>query len=116
VYRQQLAFYGATISNAFSFNKVISLISIVTPPLSYTTDRFSATKVETPVLQAGVISSDFNPSIPTLNIAEESRASTDIISIGTVVTASDTTADIYQHHLIILSNILILFNQQMSLS
>jgi hypothetical protein len=49
------------------------------------------------VLQSSFISSDLDTSIPTLNIAEESIASTDIISIETVVTVSDTTAASFEY-------------------
>jgi hypothetical protein len=43
------------------------------------------------VLQYSLISADSGTALPSLNIAEESKASTDIISIETVVTVSDTT-------------------------
>jgi hypothetical protein len=46
-------------------------------------------EVEASVLQSSFILSDLDTSIPTLNIAEESIASTDIISIETVVTVSE---------------------------
>jgi hypothetical protein len=74
---------------------VLSLNYTVTTPLFYTTDQLSATKVETPVLQSSFISADTGTSMPSLNIAEEARASTDIISIETVVTVSDTTAVLF---------------------
>ena len=54
-------------------------------------------EVETSGLQSSIISSDLDTSIPTLNIAEESIASTDIISIETVVTVSDTTAASFEY-------------------
>jgi hypothetical protein len=85
------AFDSAT-SNIISINSLITHSSIVTTPLFYTTDPLSATEVETPVLQSSFISDDSGTSVPSMNIAEESRASTDIISIETVLTVSDTTA------------------------
>ena len=83
--------YDATKSNTVSINSVLSLIYAVTTPLFYTTYILPATEVETPVLQSSFISADSGTSLPSLNIAEKSRASTDIISIETVVTVSDTT-------------------------
>jgi hypothetical protein len=54
-------------------------------------------EVEASVLQSSFISSDLATSIPTLNNAEESIASTDIISIETVVSVSDTTAVSFEY-------------------
>jgi hypothetical protein len=84
--------YDATKSNTVYINSLLSLNYIVTTPLFYTTDLSPATEVETPVLQYSFISADTGTSMPSLNIAEESRALTDIISIETLVTISDTTA------------------------
>ena len=70
----------------------LSLNYTVTIPLLYATALLPATEVKTPVLQSSFTSADSETSMPSLNIAEESRASTDIISIETVVTVSDTTA------------------------
>jgi len=84
--------YDATKSNTVSINSVLSLNYTITTPLFYTTDLLPATEVETPVLQSSFISADSGTSMPSLNIAEESRASTDIISIETVVTVRNTTA------------------------
>jgi hypothetical protein len=89
--------YGATKSNTVSINGGISLNYTVTTPLFYTTDQLSDMEVETSGLQSSIISSDLDTSIPTLNIAEESIASTDIISIETVVTVSDTTAASFEY-------------------
>ena len=114
--------YGATKSNTVSFNGGISLNYTVTTPLFYTTDQLSDMEVESSVLQSSFISSDLDTSIPTLNIAEDSIASTDIISIETVVTVSDTTAASFEYvatTVDILStslNLLIFINQRMSLS
>ena len=83
--------YDSTKSNTVSINDVLSLRYTVTTPLFYTTDLSPATQVEKPVLQSSFISADTGTSMPSLNIAEEARASTDIISIETVVTVSDTT-------------------------
>ena len=77
--------YGATKSNTVSINGGISLNYTVTTPLFYTTDHLSDMEVEASVLQSSFISSDLDTSMSTLNIAEESIASTDIISIETVV-------------------------------
>ena len=87
--------YKATKSNAVSINSVLSLNYTVTTPLFYATDLLPTREVETPVLQYSCISIDYDTSMTSLNIAEESRASTDIISIGTVVTVSDTTAVLF---------------------
>ena len=84
--------YHATKSNTVSINSVLSLNYTVTTPLFYTTDLLPATEVETPVLQSSFISANTGTSMPSLNIAEKSRASTDIISIETVATVSETTA------------------------
>ena len=54
-------------------------------------------EAEASVQQSSFISSDLDTSIPTFNIAEESIASTDIISIETVVTVSDTTAASFEY-------------------
>jgi hypothetical protein len=89
--------YGATKSNTVSINGGISLNYTVTTPLFYTTDQLSDMEVETSVLQSSFISSDLDTSIPTLNIAEESIASTDIINIETVVTDSDATAASFEY-------------------
>ena len=84
--------YDSTKSNTVSINDVLSLSYTVTTPLFYTTDLSPATEVETPVLQSSFISADTGTSMPSLNIAEEARASTDKISIETVVTVSNITA------------------------
>jgi hypothetical protein len=84
--------YDSTKSNTVSINSVLSLNYAVTTALFYTTDILPATEVETPVLQSSFISADTGTSMPSLNIAEESRAATDIKSIETVVTVSDTIA------------------------
>ena len=84
--------YDATKSNTVSINSVLSLNYAVTTPLFYTTDLLPATEVETPVLPSSFISADTGTSMPSLDIAEKSRASTDIISIETVATVSETTA------------------------
>ena len=89
--------YGATKSNTVYINGGISLNYTVTTPLFYTTDQLSDMEVEKSVLQSSFILSDLDTSIPTLNIAEESIASTDIISIETVVTVSDTTAASFEY-------------------
>jgi hypothetical protein len=91
--------YDATKSNTVSINSVLSLNYTVTTPLFYTTGILSATEVEAPVLQSSFISADSYTSMPSLNIAEKSRASTDIIRIETVVSLTvvsfvTTTADI----------------------
>jgi hypothetical protein len=54
-------------------------------------------EVEASVLQSSFISFDLDTSILTLNNAEESIASTDIISIETVVSVSDTTAVSFEY-------------------
>ena len=46
-------------------------------------------EVEASVLQSSFITYDLDTFIPTLNIAEESIASTDIISIETVVSVNE---------------------------
>ena len=84
--------YDATKSNTVYINSVLSLNYTVTTPLFYTTDILPATEVETPMLQSSFISADTSTSMLPLNIAEGSRASTDIISIETVVTVRNTTA------------------------
>ena len=84
--------YDSTKSNTVSINSVLSLNYAVTTALFYTTDILPATEVETPVLQSSFISADTGTSMPSLNIAEEARASTDKISIETVVPVSDITA------------------------
>ena len=84
--------YDATKSNTVSINSVLSLNYTVITPLFYKTDILPATEVEITVPQSSFISADFGTSKPSLNIAEESRASTDKISIETVVTISVTTA------------------------
>jgi hypothetical protein len=89
--------YGATKSKTVSINGGISLNYTVTTPLLYTTDQVSDMEIEASVLQSSFISSDLDTFIPTLNIAEESIASTDIISIETVVTVSDTTAASFEY-------------------
>jgi hypothetical protein len=116
--------YDSTKSNTVYINDVLSLSYTVTTPLFYTTDISPATEVETPVLQSSFISADTGTSMPSLNIAEEARASTDIISIETVVTVSDTTAvsfvtrtvDISSTSFVLPWNFLVLINQQMPLS
>jgi hypothetical protein len=84
--------YNATKSNTVSINSMLSLNCVVATPLFYTTDIVPATEVETPVLQFSFISADTGTYMPSLDIAEESIASTDKISIQTVVTVSGTTA------------------------
>ena len=84
--------YNVTKCNIVFINSVLFLNYTVTTPLCYTTDLFSAMEVETPVLQSSFISADPGTTMPSLNIAEESRASTDIISIATVVTVRNATA------------------------
>jgi hypothetical protein len=89
--------YGAMKSNTVSINGGISLSYTVATPLFYTTDQLSDMEVEASVLQSSFISSDLDTSMPTFNIAEESIASTDIISIETVVTVSDTTVASFEY-------------------
>ena len=92
--------YDATKSNTVVINSVVSLNYAITTPLFYTADALPATEVETPVLQSSFISADSGTSMLSLNIAEESRALTDVISIDTVVTVRNTTdVSFYQHHL-----------------
>jgi hypothetical protein len=116
--------YDSTKSNTVSINDVLSLSYTVTTTLFYTTDISPATEVETPVLQSSFISADPGTSMPSLNIAEEARASTDIISIETVEAVSDTTAvsfvtrtvDISSTSFVLPWNFLVLINQQIPLS
>ena len=56
------AFDSAT-SNIGSINSLTTHSSIVTSPLLYTTDKCSATEVETALLYSDIISSDFVTSM-----------------------------------------------------
>jgi hypothetical protein len=85
------AFDSATI-NIGSINSLITHSSIVTTPLFYTTDKLSATEVETDQLQSGIISSDFVTSMQASLLAKNSSISMDLMSDNTAVKVSDTTA------------------------
>jgi hypothetical protein len=85
------AFYSAT-SNIGSINSLIAHSSIVTTPMFYTTDKLSATEVETALLHSGIISSDFDTSMPASLLANNSSVSMDLMSNNTTVTVGDTTA------------------------
>jgi hypothetical protein len=85
------AFDSAT-SNIGYINSLITHSSIVTTPLFYTTDTFSATEVETVLLHSGIISSDFVTSMPASLLAKNSSVSMDLMSNNTTVTVGDTTA------------------------
>ena len=85
------AFDSAT-SNVGSINSLITHSSIVTSPLFYATDKFSATEVETALLYSGIISSDFVTSMQASLLAKNSSVSMDLISNNTAVTVDDTTA------------------------
>jgi hypothetical protein len=85
------AFDSAT-SNIGSINSLITHSSIVTSPLFYTTDKFSATEVETALLYSGIISSDFVTSMQASLLAKNSSVSMDLMSNNNAVTVGDTTA------------------------
>jgi hypothetical protein len=88
------AFDSAT-SNIGSINSLITHSSIVKPPLFYTTDKLSATEVETAQLQSGIIS-PFVTSIAVSSFAENSCVSTDFMNNKTSVTVSDTNAKSFE--------------------
>jgi 2-hydroxy-3-keto-5-methylthiopentenyl-1-phosphate phosphatase len=58
----------------------------------YTTDKLSATEVETAVLHSGMLSSVFVTSMQASLLAKNSSVSMDLMSNNTAVTVDDTTA------------------------
>jgi hypothetical protein len=60
--------------------------------LFYTTNKLSATEVESAQLQSGIIYSDFVTSMQASLLAKSSSVSMDLMRNNTAVTVSDTTA------------------------
>ena len=85
------AFDSAT-SNIGSTNSMIAHSSIATTPMFYTTDKLSATEIETALLHSGIISSVFVTSMQASLLAKNSSISMDLMSNNTAVTVGDTTA------------------------
>ena len=62
--------FDSATDNTASIDSLIIHSSIITTPLFYTTDKLSATDVETAQLQSGIISSDFVTSVAALSFAK----------------------------------------------
>ena len=85
------AFDSATRNIGF-INSLTTHSSIVTTPLFDTTDKLSATEVETALLHSGIISSNFITSMQASLLVNNSSVSMDLMSNNTAVTVGDTTA------------------------
>ena len=88
-------FYSAT-GNTASIDSLIIHSSSVTTPLFYTTDKLSATEVETAQLPSGIISFDFVTSVAASSFAENSSIPTDFMNNKTAVIVSDTTTGSFE--------------------
>jgi uncharacterized protein YgbK (DUF1537 family) len=72
--------FDSATSNIGSINSLITHSSIVTTALFYTTDKLSATEVETAQLQSGIISSDVVTSVAASSFAKNSSVPTDFLN------------------------------------